>query len=103
MFAQKLHSPHDGPSLPFPPAPLSIPLPAISPSLPPPSYQTHPQSPSATSDLWPPPPSTRRVLLLLVATNCCTFLFTLLPVLVELPVISPPRWYVGNDVVRLLE
>ncbi|KAI9009561.1 hypothetical protein BC832DRAFT_551776 [Gaertneriomyces semiglobifer] len=50
----------------------------------------------------PPPPNTRRILSLLLALNLCTFLLTLVPVVVELPGIRPP-WYVGNDVLRLLE
>ncbi|TPX69266.1 hypothetical protein SpCBS45565_g02605 [Spizellomyces sp. 'palustris'] len=50
----------------------------------------------------PAQPKTRRVLSLLLATNLCTLIFTVIPVLVELPNIKG-NWYVGNDVIRLLE
>ncbi|KAI9104782.1 hypothetical protein DFS34DRAFT_213072 [Phlyctochytrium arcticum] len=47
-------------------------------------------------------PNTTRVLSLLVITSLATLVFTVVPVLVELPAIRAP-WYVGNDILRLLE
>ncbi|TPX58598.1 hypothetical protein PhCBS80983_g03032 [Powellomyces hirtus] len=48
------------------------------------------------------PPSRRIVLALLLATSLVTLVFTAGPVLFELPQMDGV-WYVGNDIVRLLE
>ncbi|KAJ3298015.1 hypothetical protein HK104_011239 [Borealophlyctis nickersoniae] len=60
----------------------------------------------STDPLWSTArlaPSRRRVLALLLAANAVTFIFTLVPVLVNMKGFYRGEWYGGNDIIRLLE
>ncbi|KAI8821318.1 uncharacterized protein EV422DRAFT_37713 [Fimicolochytrium jonesii] len=67
------------------------------------SIPLQPRPSDSYSDKAPVTSSPTSVLWLLLASNICTLLFTIVPVLLDFPALKGPQWYVGDDVVRLVE
>ncbi|KAJ3052990.1 hypothetical protein HK097_005256 [Rhizophlyctis rosea] len=69
-----------------------------------PSSSSHTAKDPFTYTSYPAPVTRRRrILSLFLLSNFITLVFTVFPVLVDLPNVRRDGWYVGNDIIRLLE